>query len=108
LKALPSYPYFAFLDNDLQSKKRLRINQWNHLVCVFTGQQQVIWLNGLPVISAASGAYQGQQGETHIGRHPGLSNLREAANFQGWMRDLRIYEGLFENERALGLYKRRP
>ena len=102
------YPYFAFLNNDVQSKKRLRGNQWNHLACVFTGQQQVIWLNGVPVIHSASGPYQGQEGETHIGRHPQLPHLKDAANFQGWMRDLRIYEGLVEDERVRALHQRRP
>jgi hypothetical protein len=102
------WPYFGFMNNDAQARKRLRKDQWNHLVCVFTGQQQVIWLDGKPVFHSASGPYQGQQGDTHIGRHPRLPHLREAANFQGWMRDVRVYEGLVENERVLALHQRRP
>jgi hypothetical protein len=100
--------YFAFLGNDARSKKRVQEKQWNHLVFVFTGQQQKIWLNGQKVTEAGANAYEGTQGDTCIGRHPEVPYMRDAADFDGWMRDVRVYEGPFDGERVLALQQRGP
>jgi len=98
-------PYFGFYANDSRGRRSVRFNSWNHLVFVFTGQMQEVWLDGQPAGRSASKVYLGGAGETFIGRHIDYPYLG-ASDFQGWMCELRVYEGLFEPERIVALYRR--
>jgi hypothetical protein len=96
-------PYFGFYENDARAKKYVPRDTWTHLVFVFTGQDQEIWVNGEAAAHSHSVAYRGRNGETHIGRHPRLPQLR-ASDLDGWLREVRVYEGVFEAERIRALY----
>lgn len=100
-------PSFGFEGNNVWSKRKgLLANDWNHVMFVFTGDQQQIWVNGEMVGNAAARPYEGTEGATIIGRPQTPTNTR--VNFDGWMRDLRVYEGYFERKRILALREAGP
>lgn len=95
-------PAFAFEGNNARSRRKgLLGNDWNHLMFVFNGEQQQIWLNGEMVGNAAAQPYEGTEGPTIIGRPHETTNTR--LPLDGWMRDLRVYEGYFERSRIVAL-----
>ena len=100
-----THPYFAFYSNDTRTRRRLQYGSWNHLVFVFTGQMQEVWVDGQPIEHSASKGYLGKKGDTLVGRRLAFPYLR-ASDFTGWMCELRVYEGPFEPERIAALYRR--
>jgi hypothetical protein len=100
-----THPYFAFFANDTRTRRRLQYGSWNHLVFVFTGQMQEVWVDGQAIERSASKVYLGKRGDTVIGRRLDFPYLR-ASDFTGWMCEVRIYEGAFEPERIAALYRR--
>jgi hypothetical protein len=98
-------PYFAFYANDTRSRRYLAYGRWSHLVFVFTGERQEVWVDGSPIERSASKPYLGKSGDTVIGRRLEFPYLR-ATDFEGWMCEVRIYEGPFEGERVAALYRR--
>jgi hypothetical protein len=83
-------PYLGFYLNDAISPLSIKANEWTHLIFQYTGTHQEIWVNGRLLCSRLAEPYQGTQGATFIGKNPGWSNV-PAENFQGYMRELRIY-----------------
>jgi hypothetical protein len=90
----------------LGGAKLIRPGAWNHLVFAYTGYSIEIWVNGARTRRHSTNElYQGQRGDTFIGRHPRLSH-RPATDLEGWLADVRIYQGAFESDRILALHRR--
>lgn len=84
-------PYFGFYVNDAMSPLTLPSNgEWAHLVFQYTGNHQQIWINGRLICERAATAYAGETGITTIGKNPRWDNV-PAKDFQGFLRDFRIY-----------------
>ncbi len=84
-------PYFGFYVNDAMSPLSLPANgEWAHLVFQYTGPHQQIWINGRLICERAATAYAGEAGITSIGKNPRWDNV-PAKDFQGFLRDFRIY-----------------
>ena len=84
-------PYFGFLGNDLIAPVSIPTNQWTHLIFQFDGVRQQIWVNGDLHCERRAPAYAGTTGLTRLGRSPRWNNV-PAHDFEGAMRDVRIYD----------------
>ena len=85
-----SQPYLGFYLNDVISPRSINRGEWTHLIFQYTGTHQEIWVNSKLLCSRKAQAYAGSQGLTRIGKNPGWTNV-PPNNFQGSMRELRIY-----------------
>jgi hypothetical protein len=83
-------PHLGFYMNDAISPIGIASPGWTHLVFQFTGTHQQIWINGRLICERAAAPYRGVKGLTRVGRTPHWSNV-PAWDFQGLMRELRIY-----------------
>lgn len=93
----PNLPRIGFYLNDLQAPQPIQTGVWTHLVFQFTGKRQEIWLNGNRIAKQDSAAYLGTSGATLIGHAPQWNNV-PSSTFQGFMRDLRIYNVALDAE----------
>jgi hypothetical protein len=83
-------PHLGFYVNDAISPVGIPSSGWTHLVFQFTGAHQQIWINGRLICERAAAPYRGVKGLTRVGRTPHWSNV-PAWDFQGLMRELRVY-----------------
>jgi hypothetical protein len=83
-------PHLGFYVNDVISPIGIPSSGWTHLVFQFTGAHQQIWINGRLICERAAKPYRGVKGLTRVGRTPHWPNV-PAWDFQGLMRELRIY-----------------
>ena len=93
----PNMPRIGFYLNDLQAPQHMQSDVWTHLVFQFTGTNLEIWLNGKRVAEQESEAYLGKSGATLIGHAPHWNNV-PSSTFQGFMRDVRIYNVALDEE----------
>jgi Concanavalin A-like lectin/glucanases superfamily len=101
-------PMFGQFGNQNRGATIVQPGVWTHLTFRYTGRAREIWVNCLRVVSDPTAlAYHGIKGTTNIGRDPGLAS-RPAADFDGFMRELRIYEGLVSEERLFSLCEQSP
>jgi Concanavalin A-like lectin/glucanases superfamily len=83
-------PYLGFYVNDAISPLDVPLGQWVHLVFQYDGSHQQLWIDGQLLCSRAASAYDGSAGKTVIGRSPRWNNV-PSKDFEGYMRELRIY-----------------
>lgn len=83
-------PYLGFYINDAISPEDIPVNQWTHLVFQYRDGQQEIWVNGTFMCARKAKAYAGKGGVLRIGYTPRWNNV-PSRDFQGYMRELRIY-----------------
>jgi hypothetical protein len=95
-------PYLGFYVNDAISPRSIKAAEWTHLIFQYTGTHQEIWVNGQLLCSRKAKPYEGTEGPTLIGKNPGWRNV-PAKNFQGYMSELRIYEGALSSEQIARL-----
>jgi hypothetical protein len=86
----PDRPYFGFYMSDLRASQSIQPGVWTHLAFQFTGTHQQIWINGQLAVERVSDPYQGETGDTLIGKAPNWSNVSTRC-YTGAMRDLRLY-----------------
>ena len=84
-------PYMGFYINDAISPLAIAANHWAHLVFQFEGKHQQLWVNGALLCSRQSSAYGGEPNIVTLGRSPNWNNV-PSKNFEGYMREVRIYE----------------
>lgn len=85
-----SQPCLGCWSNDAISPIGISSSVWTHLVFQFTGTHQQIWINGRLICERAATPYLGTKGFTRVGRCPRCLGFTEW-DFQGLMRELRIY-----------------
>jgi hypothetical protein len=95
-------PYLGFYMNDAISPLSIKSDEWTHLIFQYTGTHQEIWVNGRLLCSRRAKSYEGTKGATFIGKNPGWRNV-PAKNFQGYMRELRIYGRSLSSEEVAKL-----
>lgn len=95
-------PYLGFYINDSISPQPISTKQWTHLAFTYDGESQKIWVDGKPICFRKTSAYQGTSGPTIIGRSPRWNNV-PSRDFQGFMRDFRIYDRALGEERIAEL-----
>ena len=82
---------FGFYLNDLSATHQINAEDgWVHLVFLYNGTAQQIWINGQLSGERAAAPYAGQTGVTCIGCAPNWNNV-PAISLKGALRDLRIY-----------------
>lgn len=101
-------PYFGFYNNDLQplAKYKLNVHTWTHLVFEYNEGRQRIHLNGRLIAERPCAAYLGEQGVTWIGR--GETAWKDCDHYDGWMKDLRIYNALLTDAQIEALARQIP
>jgi hypothetical protein len=98
-------PYLGFLMNDAISPEQIPAWAWAHLVFMYTGVRQELWINGRLLCARKCEAYEGANGVTLIGRSPDWSNV-PTRNFEGYMREIRIYGRSLSVSEIVTLYNR--
>ena len=95
---LKGNPYLGFMMNDLAARSPVRVEDgWTHLVFLYSGSYQQIWVNGELSIERPAPPFEGTKGLTMVGKAPVWNNV-PTRNFKGCMRDLRIYDIGLTNE----------
>jgi len=85
------HPYFGFMMDDLRVGPRVTPESgWTHLVFIYDGDSQQIWLNGAMAGERFCSAFKGSKGPTLIGKGPNWTNVA-IANFRGQMREFKIF-----------------
>ena len=101
-------PLFGQFGNQNRATIIVQRGVWTHLVFRYTGMAREIWVNCLRVVNGTSAlGYHGAEGTTNIGRDPGVTT-HPAEDFDGFMRDVRIYEGMISEERLFSLCEQSP
>lgn len=102
-------PYLGFYINDAISPRDIPVNQWSHLLFQYREGRQEIWVNGSFMCARKTKAYGGKGGTLRIGYTPPWNNV-PSRNFEGFMRELRIYGRALANDEILALFtgKRSP
>jgi len=99
-------PYFGFHINDAISPRPIKANKWTHLVFSYDGEYQMMWIDGEPACARKAKSYRGGSKETlWIGKSPRWNNV-PSYDFQGGMRDLRIYDRVLSMPEIYGLADR--
>jgi hypothetical protein len=98
-------PYLGFYENDSHAHYRVGRSTWTHLVFQYHQGDQEIWVDGHRAAWKSTGPYRGKSGVTAIGRNPRWNNL-PAADFDGRMRELRIYSRALEHDDIRELHRR--
>jgi hypothetical protein len=88
-------PFLGYYINDAVSPITIDPRKWTHLVFQHDGQRQQIWIDGAPVVFRKCEPYGGSAGVTCIGKSPRWSNV-PSKDFEGFMRDVRIYRRALE------------
>jgi hypothetical protein len=83
-------PYLGFFINDAISPLEVPLGRWAHVVFQYEGTHQQLWIDGALVCSREARAYEGDSGETVIGRSPRWNNV-PSKDFEGCMKEIRIY-----------------
>jgi hypothetical protein len=83
-------PRLGFYVNDARSMTTLPRDTWVHLLFQYTGTHQQIWIDGVLDTEREAAPYEGAPTTTAVGRNPRWSNV-DARDFEGRMRDLRVY-----------------
>jgi hypothetical protein len=82
-------PFFGFYVDDVIAPSSLPSRGgWHHLVLQYVNHRQQIWLDGRLLAERVSPPLESRDASTFVGRSPGWENLHD---FEGLMRDLRIY-----------------
>ena len=97
-------PYLGFYINDLISPISIRTNEWTHLVFLYNGTHQQIWINSSLVCQRAAKPYLGTKGVMRLGKSPNWTNV-PAAHFAGAMRGVRIYGRALDPQDVSELYR---
>lgn len=85
-------PYLGFYINDAISPRPITANKWTHLVFAYDGEYQMIWIDGEPACARKARSYRGSGQETlWIGKSPRWNNV-PSHDFEGGMKDFRIYD----------------
>lgn len=96
-------PYLGFYINDAISPEDVPVNEWTHLVFQYSGKRQEIWVNGQFLCARDSRAYGGKGGTLRIGYSPRWNNV-PSRDFEGYMRELRIYNRALTEPEILAHY----
>jgi hypothetical protein len=83
-------PFLGQFLNDAVSPLPVNPRKWTHLVFQHDGERQQIWIDGAPVVFRKGEPYEGSSGSTCIGKSPRWNNV-PSQDFEGFMRDVRIY-----------------
>ncbi len=98
-----SIPYFGFMVEDLKGSGPVRPeNGWTHLVFQHTGTHMEIWRNALLESKAMKPAYQGSPTPIFLGETPKWNNVN-SSDWEGFMRELRIYQGSLDESEIRAL-----
>ena len=85
-------PYLGFYINDAISPRGIQGNKWTHLLFSYDGTHQMIWIDGEAACARKARPYRGSGHNTlWVGRSPRWNNV-PSHDFQGGMRDFRIYD----------------
>jgi hypothetical protein len=98
-------PYLGFYVNDAISPQDVPLKEWAHLVFQYTGTHQQLWIDGQLLCSRAARAYDGNAGKTVIGRSPRWNNV-PSKDFEGYMREIRIYGRALSADEIGSLFNR--
>jgi hypothetical protein len=91
-------PFFGFYPARFISPLSIPTDQeWVHMVFQYTGKYQQIWINGRLICTRETPAYEGTKGVTTIGKLPRWTNV-PGKNFEGHLRDFRIYDRVLNHE----------
>ncbi len=96
-------PYLGFYINDAMSPQDVPAGEWCHLVFQYTGARQELWVDGRLLCARKAKAYEGARGSTVIGKSPLWSNV-PSRDFEGYMRDIRIYDRALPASEVVVLY----
>jgi hypothetical protein len=102
-----SQPCLGCWSNDAISPIGIPSSVWTHLVFQFTGTHQQIWINGRLICERAATPYLGTKGFTRVGRCPRCLGFTEW-DFQGLMRELRIYGRALSFTEIVSLHDQAP
>ena len=83
-------PYLGFFINDAISPIEVPLHHWAQVVFQYDGTHQQVWIDGELVCLRRAAAYQGDAGETVIGRSPRWNNV-PSKDFEGYLKEIRIY-----------------
>lgn len=82
-------PFFGFYVDDVIAPSSLPSRGgWHHLVLQYLNNRQQIWLDGRLLAERVSPPLESRDAPTFVGRSPGWETVHD---FEGLMRDLRIY-----------------
>jgi hypothetical protein len=96
-------PYLGFYINDAISPEDIPVNEWTHLVFQYSGKRQEIWVNGQFLCARDCKSYGGKGGTFRIGYTPRWNNV-PSKDFEGYMRELRIYNHALTPQEILAHY----
>jgi hypothetical protein len=83
-------PFLGQFLNDAVSPVIINPRKWTHLVFQHDAERQQIWIDGAPVVFRKCEPYEGSSGSTYLGKSPRWNNV-PSQDFEGFMRDVRIY-----------------
>lgn len=96
-------PYLGFMMDDAISPQDIPAETWTHLAFVYTGARQELWVNGRLLCARNAPAYEGTNGATIIAGSPRWNNV-PSKDFEGYMRELRIYRRALSATEVVELY----
>ena len=86
-------PYLGIYINDAIRAHPIQANQWTHITFVYDGKYQMIWVNEESVCARKAKPYRGRTVTLGIGKSPCWNNV-PSHDFEGYMKDLRTYNGV--------------
>lgn len=90
-------PFLSFYASNTQSDRDLSVGDgWTHMVFQYTGEEAQIWVDGKLDTAKKQLPYEGTTGVFFIGKTRKWSNV-PSSDWQGYMRDLRIYDRLLKS-----------
>lgn len=99
------HPYIGFYINDAMSPEDIRAADWCHLVFQYTGTRQELWTDGRLLCARKAKPYEGTKGGTIIGKSPLWSNV-PSKDYEGYMREIRIYDHALSAVEIVTLYNK--
>ncbi len=89
--------YLGFWNNDVTAPSAMEPREaWNHVVFQYVNFRQQIWLNGRLLVERIAEPLQCAAGGTRVGGQPPAWTGHH--DFEGWMRDFRIYNRALQRE----------